>query len=188
MVPKARGRARRRRNAKRVAGLAAAFSGLLCTSIGLADTPPERPPEEVARPLVVMATFEVRPPPRAGLVLEHALTSSARLAHALTFGFGTFPDAELRTGFLPAIMTPAYPWLAFRIRRIDLDGLPPVENYLTAGIGFASDSRRRISFDAGAGVRFQLPPLAAEPAGDAGAYFAENIHAEVRFGLRVGLW
>jgi hypothetical protein len=135
-----------------------------------------------------MATLEVRPPPRAGLVLEHPLTGSVRLAHALTLGFGAFPDVEVRAGLLPEQISPAYPWLAYRIRRIDLEGLPPVENYLAVGVGFASDSRRRISFDAGAGVRFQLPPLAAEPAGDVGAYFAENIHAEVRFGIRVGLW
>lgn len=135
-----------------------------------------------------MGILEVRPPPRVGLVLEHAVSSSARLAHAVTLGFGTFPDLELRAGYLPEAMSPAYPWLAYRIRRVDLEGLPPVENYLAFGVGFASDSRRRISFDAGAGVRFQLPPLAAEPAGDPGAYFAENVHAEVRFGLRVGLW
>lgn len=153
-----------------------------------ADQSDPRSAEEASPPFILMGALEVRPPPRAVLVLEHPVGQSLRLAHALTLGFGTFPDVEIRTGLLPALLDPAYPWLALRIKRISLEGLPPVENYLSFGVGFASDARRRISFDAGAGLRFQLPPLAAEPAGDIGAYFAENIHAEVRFGLRVRIW
>lgn len=149
--------------------------------------PAEGPVESGAPPLALMAGIELRPAPRFGAMLDHR-AASARLVHALTFGLGPFPDVELRSGPRFAALAPAYPWLAYRIRRVGLTGLPPIEQYLGVGLGFASDAAARISFDAGAGLRFQIPPLAAEPAGDAGTYLAENVHADLHVALRVRLW
>lgn len=135
-----------------------------------------------------MAAVELRPAPRIGATLEHRLSDALRLSEALTFGLGSFPDLELRVALHPEVIAPFAPWVAFRLRRIDLSGLPPVENYALFGVSASTGAARRFSATAGFGVRLQVPPLAPEPAGDPGAYFAENVAAEVHFSVRVRLW
>jgi hypothetical protein len=135
--------------------------------------------------LTLAAAVEFRPNPRPGATLEHRVGPSVRLEHALSAGLGGFPDLEWRTSLRAAWLGPAMPWAALRSRRIHLTGLPPVENYLGLGIGLSSDPGRRISLAGGLGVRFQLPPLIPEAAGDRSAYFAENVQPELFFALRV---
>jgi hypothetical protein len=128
---------------------------------------------------------ELRPNPRPAATLEHRAGPVLRLEHALSAGLGSFPDLEWRTSLRAPVLGPAMPWAALRSRRIQLAGLPPVENYLGLGVGFSSDPARRISLAAGFGVRVQLPPLTPEAAGDRSAYFAENVQPELFFAVRV---
>lgn len=137
---------------------------------------------------MVAVGLEVRPAPRPAALLVHSFGRASQLEHVLSAGLGGFPDLELRTSLSTPPLGPLAPWLALRVRRIDLAGLPPVENYLAFGVGLASDPRRRLSLAGGFGVRLQLPPLTAEAAGDAATYFGENVNAELFFAARVRVW
>ncbi len=138
--------------------------------------------------LALLIALELTPEPRPGAALLHGIGESMRLEHSLTLGLGAFPDVELRTTLDGARLGPVRAWLSWRVRRIDLGGLPPIEDYLSAGIGVTSDPERRLSLAAGVGVRFQLPPLAVEAADDLGTYFAENVRAAFSFAIRVRAW
>lgn len=133
----------------------------------------------------LMAALELRPAPRLGATYEHALSPALSLSEALTVGLGSFPDVELRIALHAEALDPIAPWIALRVRRIDLEGLPPVENYLQLGLSARTDPNATISATGGVGLRLQIPPLAVEAARDAGAYFAENVALEVHFALRL---
>lgn len=137
--------------------------------------------------LALLVALELGPEPRPGVVFAHP-AGVVSLEHSLTAGLGSFPDLELRTALDWDAVAPLRPWLAYRLRRIALDGLPPVEDYLTVGVGMATDPARRVSLAGGVGLRFQLPPLAPEPAGDLKTYAVENVRPVLHFALRVRLW
>ena len=132
--------------------------------------------------------LEVRPEPRLGATLEHQGWHQERWSHTLSFGTGTLGDIEVRTAALASTLSPAYPWLAWRLRPINLDELPPIEHYLSLGIGFWADSGTPLSWDAGFGIQFQLPPLAPEPADDLNTYLVENVRIVLRFALRFSVF
>ena len=139
-------------------------------------------------PLAVMVLVEARPAVRPGVALEHGLGGAVRLEEALTAGLGSVPDVELRTSLIWDRIAPVRPWVSYRIRRVDLPGLAPLEDYLAVGVGMASGERARMSLAGGLGIRFQLPPIAPEEAHNAGEYVTANISALMFFGLRVRLW
>jgi hypothetical protein len=134
----------------------------------------------------VMATAEFQPAPRLGLGVEHSLSPRATLQEQITVGFGHFPDLEVTLS--PRMLGPVAPWLAYRIRRTSLTGLPPIEDYASIGLSVGSDARRWISLAGGFGARFQLPPLVPAMAHNRGAYLQMGVAPVLFFSVRVRPW
>ena len=132
--------------------------------------------------------LEAQPPLRLGASFIHAAGSRVRFEESLTTGFASLPNLELRGALDWDEIAPLRIWIAYRIRRIALADLPPIEQHLVAGVGLTSDVRRRISLYANIGAAFQLPPLVADAAHDFGTYAIENVALVTAFGLRVRAW
>jgi hypothetical protein len=134
------------------------------------------------------AVLEAQPPLRLGASFIHAAGPHVRLEESLTTGFASLPNLELRAALDWDKIEPLRIWLAYRIRRIALADLPPIEQHLVAGIGVTSDVRRPISLYANIGAAFQLPPLVADAAHDFGTYAGENVALVMAFGVRGRAW
>lgn len=166
---------------------------LLLAGFAHADDSPNTPREaaRTASPsdrAALLVMLEARPWLRPGLAFLHRASSNLKLEHSLTGGVLTFPDLELRTTAHWEPLAPVRPWASFRLRRIDLDGLPPIENTVALGIGVASDPERRLSLIGNVGVTFQLPPMAPDASRDFGTYVGENVGVVLLFGIRVRVW
>jgi hypothetical protein len=136
----------------------------------------------------VVAVAEFQPAPRLGVGFEHSLSPRTMLLEQVAFGFGHFPDLEIRGTLSSRSLGPVAPWLAYRIRRTTLTGLPPIEDHASVGLSVASDARRRISLAGGFGVRFQLPPLVPSMAHNRGAYLQMGVAPVLFFNVRVRAW
>ena len=132
--------------------------------------------------------LEARPWIRPGVALLHRLSAPLRLEHSLTSGLTDFPDLELRSTADWTPLGPVRPWLAFRVRRIDLPELPAVENHVAFGIGVASDPDRTLSLIGNLGLSFQVPPMSRYASRDFGTYVGENVGVVLLFGVRVRIW
>jgi len=132
--------------------------------------------------------LEAHPPLRLGASFIHAAGPHVRFEESLTTGFASLPNLELRGALDWDKVAPLRVWLAYRIRRIALADLPPIEQHLVAGIGVTSDVRRPISLYANIGAAFQLPPLVADAAHDFGTYAIENVALVMAFGVRGHAW
>lgn len=144
--------------------------------------------ESCVAPQAVNLVLEAHPPLRLGASFVHPAGEHLRFEESLTAGFASFPNLELRGALDWDKIDPLRLWLAYRIRRIDLADLPPIEQHLVAGIGLTSNPLRRISLYANIGVAFQLPPLVDDAAYDLGTYAIENVALVTAFGLRVRTW
>ncbi|MEE2901714.1 MAG: hypothetical protein VYC39_05260 [Myxococcota bacterium] len=153
---------------------------LLPSSQGLAA-----PSEKDSSTLSGFAELEARPEPRLGLSVRHGGFASEAWFSTVSVGLGALGDVELRTAPILDWAGSSYPWLAWRIRPVNLEGLPPIEHYVVFGLGFSSDWNNRWGWDAGIGAQWQLPPLAPEPADDFNTYFVENVQMIMRFTLRL---
>lgn len=132
--------------------------------------------------------IEARPWLRPGLVFLHRVSAPLRLEHSLTVGLAELLDFELRTTAEWTPLGPARPWASFRIRRIDLPELPPVENSVALGIGVASAPEKTFSLIGNLGLSFQVPPLSRYASRDFGSYVGENVGVVLLFGARVRVW
>ena len=154
--------------------------------------PPPARPGEATEPCPSPPSFnvllEAQPPLRLGASFSHAAGSHVRFEESLTTGFASLPNLELRGALDWDKIDPLRVWLAYRIRRVDLADLPPIEQHIVAGIGLTSDARRLISLYANIGAAFQLPPLVADAAHDFGTYAVENVALVMAFGIRVRAW
>jgi hypothetical protein len=144
--------------------------------------------DSCAAPPAFNLLLEAHPTLRVGASFIHSAGEHVRFEESLTTGFASFPHLELRGALDWDKIDPLRVWLAYRVRRIDLADLPPIEQHLVAGIGLTSDVRRRISLYANIGVAFQLPPLVDDAAYDLGTYAIENVALVTAFGLRVRVW
>jgi hypothetical protein len=177
-----------------VAARAAAEGGAASSDTPASPPPPlATPPTEALVPCPTSANavnliLEAHPPLRLGASFVHGVGEHVRLEESLTTGFASLPNLELRGALDWDKIDPLRVWLAYRIRRVDLADLPPIEHHLVTGIGLTSDVRRRISLYANIGVAFQLPPLVDDAAYDLGTYAIENVALVTTFGLRVRPW
>jgi hypothetical protein len=144
-------------------------------------------PQLSARAFSLGLLVEARPPLRLGATFIH-FSRSLTYEHSLTTGFGSFPNLEIRSALNWDKIEPLRVWMGYRVRRITLEDLPPIEQYFAVGLGLTSDVRRRFSLYANFGVEFQLPPLVSDAARDFGTYAVENVGLATAFGLRMRLW
>ena len=154
-----------------------------------ADSPPTAVADEsCAPPHAFNVVLEAHPPLRLGASFLHTAGSHVLIEESLTTGFASFPNVELRGALGWDKIDPLRLWVAYRVRRVRLADLPPIEHHLVTGIGLTSDVGRRLSLYANIGVAFQLPPLVDDAAYDLGTYAIENVALVTVFGLRVRAW
>jgi hypothetical protein len=176
-----------RRRSKMMSGHCATFALLFVGRVGAEGRTAETT-ESCAETQALNLIVEAHPPLRLGASFLHVPGRHVRFEESLTTGFASFPHLELRGALDWDKIDPLRLWVAYRVRRVDLADLPPIEQHLVAGIGVTSDVWRRISLYANIGVAFQLPPLVDDAAYDLGTYAIENVALVTAFGLRVRAW
>jgi hypothetical protein len=160
----------------------------LSSTAALLFAPRASATEPCPDPLSLNILLEAQPPLRLGASAIHAVGPHVRFEESVTTGFASLPNLELRGALDWDKIDPLRIWIAYRIRRITLTDLPPIEQHLVTGIGVTSDVRRPISLYANIGATFQLPPLVADAAHDFGTYAMENVALVMAFGVRGHAW